>query len=101
MKIHFTEEAWNSLDKTTDFYLFELEIPAFIVDKIVRELLKKVQLLVENPYLGQKEPFLSHLGKNHRRIFYMNIKIIYRIEEDKLYITDFFDSRQNPSKMKF
>ena len=101
MKLRFSEEAWKSLDNTIDFYLFELEIPAYIVDKIVTELFKKIDNLASNPYLGQEEPFLSHLGKNHRRIFHMNIKVIYRAEEDELYVTDFFDSRQNPKKMKF
>lgn len=44
MKLHFTEGARNLLNKTTDFYLFELEIPAFIVDKIVRELIKNTTI---------------------------------------------------------
>ena len=100
MKLRFSEEACKSLDNTMDFYLFELEIPEYIVDKIVAEQFKKIENLVKNPFLGQEEPFLSYLGKNHRRIFHMNIKVIYRIEKDVIYVIDFFDSRQNPSKMK-
>lgn len=62
-------------------------------------LLDKADSLADNPYLGQLEEHLEHLGKDHRRFVEGNFKIIYRIDGQAIYITDFFDSRQDPVKM--
>lgn len=40
------------------------------------------------------------MGKEHRRIIEGHYKIIYRVEGQAIYITDIFDSRQDPNKMK-
>jgi plasmid stabilization system protein ParE len=53
-----------------------------------------------DPYIGQQEEYLEHLGKDHRRLIEGNYKIIYRVQGEDIYITDIFDSRQDPSKMK-
>jgi len=37
---------------------------------------------------------------NHRRAIEGHFKIIYRVEGETIYVTDFFDSRQDPAKMK-
>lgn len=50
--------------------------------------------------LESLEECLQHLGKLHRRIIEGNYKIIYRVEGENIYITDIFDSRQNPDKMR-
>jgi hypothetical protein len=50
--------------------------------------------------MGQKEKYLEHLGQSHRRIIEGHYKIIYRIEEEVIYITDIFDTRQDRTKMK-
>lgn len=47
MKLRFSEGAWKSLDNAINFYLLELEIPEYIVDKIVAELFKKIENLVK------------------------------------------------------
>ena len=46
------------------------------------------------------EEYLRHLNLGHRRIVTDHYKIIYRIEDQVIYITDIFDTRQNPGKMK-
>ncbi|MEO0555107.1 MAG: type II toxin-antitoxin system RelE/ParE family toxin [Bacteroidota bacterium] len=56
--------------------------------------------LAANPYKGQREEYLRHLEEDHRRIIEGHYKIIYKIENGAIYITDFFDSRQDTSKMK-
>ena len=43
---------------------------------------------------------LKDLKEGHRRIIEGHFKIIYKIEKETVYITDFFDSRQSPEKMK-
>jgi plasmid stabilization system protein ParE len=67
---------------------------------IRNQLLDKADSLITDPHIGQYEEYLEHLEKGHRRLVEGNFKIIYRIESDCIYITDFFDTRQDPEKMK-
>ena len=60
----------------------------------------KADRLITNPHIGQYEAYLEHLEKGHRRFIDGNFKIIYRVESDCIYITDFFDTRQDSEKMK-
>jgi len=41
-----------------------------------------------------------NLGWHYRRLVEGHYKIIYRIEDEYIYITDIFDSCQDPDKMK-
>ena len=68
--------------------------------KIKDKLLFRAKSLGDYPLKGQFEPFLSELKQGHRRIIEGNFKIIYRIENDIIYIVDFFDGRVDPKKMK-
>ena len=52
-----------------------------------------------SPHAGQKELFLEHLNKGHRRLVSGNYKITYLILDDEIIITDIFDARQDPAKM--
>lgn len=51
--------------------------------------------------MGQEEEGLKHLNRGHRYLlikpFY---KLIYLIIKPIIYITDIFDTRQDPDKMK-
>jgi hypothetical protein len=47
-----------------------------------------------------EEENLKDLKQGHRYIIQGNYKIIYRIIGDEIFITDIFDWRQNPTKMK-
>ena len=67
---------------------------------IRNQILDKADELADNPWKGQREEYLTHLGKDHRRTIEGHYKIIYRVEEQYIYITDIFDSRQDPAKMK-
>jgi toxin ParE1/3/4 len=57
-------------------------------------------LLIENPYLGVVEEYLEHLILGHRRLIVGYCKVIYRISDNIIYITEIFDTRQDPTKMK-
>jgi toxin ParE1/3/4 len=46
------------------------------------------------------EENLADLKQGHRYIVEGNYKIIYRLIDNEIYITDIFDCRQNPTKMK-
>lgn len=69
--------------------------------QIRKNVLEKARLLKDFPEMGQEEDNLKHLGLGHRYIpikpFY---KIIYLIIKPIIYITDIFDTRQDPDKMK-
>ena len=68
--------------------------------ELKKRLFDRADSLALNPFKGQGEEYLRHLKEDHRRIIEGHFKIIYKIENEVIYITDFFDSRQKPEKMK-
>ena len=98
MKLVFTQQAITSLQECLDF--FPPEVASAKVNEIRDRILAKADKLLENPYIGQQEEYLEHMGLSHRRIIEGNYKIVYRIEGEAIVITDIFDSRQDPEKMK-
>jgi plasmid stabilization system protein ParE len=79
---------------------FSLEVSGEKANEARDRILAKADKLLENPYIGQHEEYLDHLGQSHRRVIEGHYKIIYKIEGEMIIITDIFDSRQDPSKMK-
>ena len=100
MRVIVTDQSIGRLEESLLFYITELEIPLEKVVEIKNKLLKRTESLSENPYKGQYEPYLKKFGKGHRRIIEGNFKIIYRIEGNTVYVTDFFDSRKNSKEMR-
>jgi len=98
MKLVYTEQALVSLEEVLEFNA--LNIPYEKLIEIRDRILDKADTLVSHPLKGQKEPFLAHLGLGHRRLVESHYKIIYRVLGDCIYVTDIFDSRQDPDKMK-
>jgi toxin ParE1/3/4 len=98
MKLVYTEQALDSLEEALEFIA-----PKVTHDKLIEirdKILDKADTLLLNPSKGQKEPYLEHLGLDHRRLVESHYKIIYRVIGEYIYITDIFDSRQDPDKMK-
>jgi plasmid stabilization system protein ParE len=60
----------------------------------------QVKLLPARPFSGAVEPELEHLGVGHRRMIVGPFKIIYRVTANAVYVTDIFDSRRDPKRMK-
>ena|SRR5690606_20863837 len=98
MKLLFTERAIISLQECLDF--FPPNMAAEKVNEIRDKILAKAEMLLDNPKIGQLEEYLDHLGQAHRRVIEGNYKIIYKVTDDAIIVTDVFDTRQNPSKMK-
>jgi plasmid stabilization system protein ParE len=82
------------------FGFFPPEVPAEKINEVRDKILAKADKLLENPHLGQQEEYLEHFGQSHRRVIEGHYKIIYKVEGEMIVITDIFDSRQDPSKMK-
>ena len=75
-------------------------------DRKSDEILEKAFSLSLKPKRGKLEEKLSYLNRNHRYLVYhitkrKTVKIIYFIDELKkeVYITDFFPTLMNPTKM--
>jgi len=99
MKVIITERSLYRLEDTLMFYIEDLGVPKEKVLEIKNKLLLKAKSLAISPYKGQYEPYLKKLKKGHRRLIEGNFKIIYRLDNEIVYVTDFFDSRKSPSSM--
>ncbi len=98
MKLLYTDQAIESLNEALSFIA-----PKITYDKLSEirtQILDKADTLLLQPNQGQEEPYLAHLKLKHRRLVEGNYKIIYRITGETIYITDIFDTRQEPSRMK-
>lgn len=100
MKLTLTETSLSQLEKSLRFMLEEQGVPKAKVRLIKSSLVKKAKGLSKTCLQHQQEPMLSHLGQGHRRIVEGHFKIIYYISHGVVYVTDFFDTRRDPEKMK-
>jgi plasmid stabilization system protein ParE len=100
MKVIYTDQSIISLEESLDFAIEEQELSPEKASELKSRLFDRADSLALNPYKGQREGYLQNLKEDHRRIIEGNFKIIYKVENGAIYITDFFDSRQDPSKMK-
>lgn len=98
MKLVFTEQSLNSLEETLNFIAPKVTYAKLI--EIRNEILDAADTLLLHPLKGGKGPYLEHLELGHRRLIVGHYKIIYRVTNEEIYITDIFDSRQDPAKMK-
>jgi toxin ParE1/3/4 len=71
-----------------------------VADKIRKSIFDATRHLGKRPFTGAIEENLIDLKQGHRYLVVGNYKIIYRITPSSIYITDIFDCRQNPVKMK-
>lgn len=71
-----------------------------VADKIRKSIFNATKPLIKQPFIGQIEENLIELKQEHRYLVEGNYKIIYRVIDSNVYITDVFDCRQNPQKMK-
>ncbi len=98
MELVYTEQALVSLQEALGFIAPKVTQEKLL--KIRDKILDKADSLLLHPFQGQKEPYLEHLNLDHRHLIEGHYKIIYRVIGDVIYITDIFDSRQDPEKMK-
>ncbi len=71
-----------------------------VADKIRNSVFSATKHLSKHSLSGAIEENLVDLKQGHRYLVEGNYKIIYRIMKNEIYITDVFDCRQNPQKMK-
>jgi len=97
MNIIWTNPAKKDLRKI--FNYFKKKVSLNLANKIVNSILANTSIL-KTQNIGIKEQLLIHLEQEHRFIIDGNYKIIYIIQNNNVYITHVFDTRQNPVKLK-
>lgn len=99
MKVTITRSGRESLQRIYTY--FRLKGAGMKGREVRKRVIEISKLLAENPKMGQKEENLEHLEQEHRSIPIKPVyKVIYRIIDQTIFITDVFDTRQDPEKMK-
>ncbi|MDD3789837.1 MAG: type II toxin-antitoxin system RelE/ParE family toxin [Petrimonas sp.] len=97
MKIFWSDFAKETLK---DIYSYYKDVAGIkIARKIRNEIYEATRQLTTYPDSGQIEELLLSLNAGYRYVVTKNYKIIYRVDDDKILITDVFDTRQNPIKI--
>ena len=100
LKTHWTDFAKKELQNIFEYYRKKasLRVATNLTEEIVKQTLK----LTELPKIGAKELSLKERKQEFRYLVYKNYKIIYWNNEKKnrIDISDVFDTRQNPTKLK-
>jgi len=97
MTVFWTKFALNELHNIYDYY--KVNVGVLIANNIKESILLSTHQLELQPMSGTPELLLQHLNQDHRYIIRGNYKIIYKIQSKRIYITDVFDTRQNPTKI--
>ena len=94
MKVVITSWAKSCLRSIYEHYL---EVSSEEKAKeITNQIVEKALSLEYMPNRGRNDDELSVLGKGHRYIIERHYRIIYRIEKEKVYVTDIFSNWQDP-----
>ncbi len=97
-QIIWTNHAISELKSI--FIYYRMVANENVADKIRKSIFHATKPLIKQPFIGQIEENLIDLKQEHRYLVEGNYKIIYRVIDNDVYITDVFDCRQNPQKMK-
>ncbi len=99
MKVRITKPAQRRLQQIDDYH--RRKGSRSHVTKLRKDIGKKTKLLEQNPELGQAEEYLEELGQGHRYLIVAKLyKLIYLVAKPFIFITDIFDTRQNPDDMR-
>jgi plasmid stabilization system protein ParE len=100
VKVFWTNFAKKELRKIFDYY--KTKVSPRIAKSLVERIVKKGNSLDFQTDIGQKEEWLLGREQEFRYLVYKSYKIIYWFNKEKkrIEITDVFDVRQNPVKIK-
>jgi plasmid stabilization system protein ParE len=98
MKLQYTLPARQRLTKIEDY--LTVHASEQTAAKVVDGLLKKALSLVDPPRKGRPVRHLAHRGKGHRGLSASRYLVVYLLEGETIFITDFFDTKQHPSRMR-
>lgn len=89
------EQRFNEVLFFYSEYMTERE-----VEHVNRSVRVALNFLSRHPRAGAYEELISIGKTRYRHWVVVNLKIIYYIKSDTLWVTDIFDSRQDPGRMK-
>jgi plasmid stabilization system protein ParE len=97
-KVLITDFAKENLTQIYEYY--KSVVSKTVADKIKLEIKKSLQSLKDEHLDWQDDDLLKPIGKNHKRLVCGNYLIIYyrNSELKTTFVTDIFDSRQDPNK---
>ena len=98
MKVIWMPLAKETLRDTSDYIC--KEFGKKIRNEFIQEVRHTSRLIGNNPYIGKVEPYLDELPDGFRSIVVSRLnKIVYRILEDRIEISDFWNCRRNPKNL--
>lgn len=99
-KIIWSVFSESQLDEIYNYY--EKEASSKIAMQIVTGIIRETDKLIKASFIGQEEELLKDRKNQYRYLVSKNYKIIYWVDEQNgfIKITDVFDTRQNPPKLK-
>ena len=99
-EIVWSQFAEKQLDEIYDYYVENAS--KRVAKTILQNLLNTPNQLKLNPFIGQIENLLKGRIITYRYLIYKNHKIIYSVDQENglIKISDVFDTRQNPEKIK-
>lgn len=100
LNIFWTQFAQDELERIYKYY--RIKAGVLISKRIVKEIYNEALVLKKQPELGQIEELLEKRKEEFRYLIHENYKLIYWVntKENQVEITDVFDTRQNPPKIK-
>ena len=100
LKIIWSEFAETQLDEIYEYY--EKRASPRIAKKLLKGIINEPNKLIKTPQIGQEEELLKHRETEYRYLVYKNYKLIYSVDTENgfIKISDVFDTRQNPPKLK-
>lgn len=85
--------------------MIKKHVEGYSTKQAAKETLRAIQgrtvILSKFPYSGPIDPHFEFKQKGHRFVMVGHFRIVYRVIDDKIHITNVFDSRMNPKDVFF
>ena len=97
MEIIWAEEAFRAWQDTIDYIVEEFGVRA--AEKFYKKTEEWQDVLSSSPKAGKIEPLLNNRSRSYRSIVITRQnKLIYYIEDETIFIVDFWDTRREPQQ---
>lgn len=90
-------KADEALDEIHDYYLENYSKK--VANKLRREIIDKIEILIEHPEVYPPEPLLKEIPGNLRYILVRHFKVIYEFTGQEVLILYIFNTNKNPDKL--
>lgn len=98
MKLRITAYAIGNWVESVDLNMSKASLVKR--ETVMDDVLEETGRLVHSPNDGQVEIWMEDREHVYRRLVVGHFKVIYRVEDDLIYVTDIFDSRQDHTRMR-